>query len=266
MPNRSKNTIYKWLKILFAFSVLGIIEQNNIEARAIMPKQYGTEGRFKTWTYYPNTVFYFVGYYMNPTYIEFEEKESVTTISTPKPTAWQFVPNGNRLFLKPIEDNASTTATVMTNRRTYFFELHAREASGPFDPNVSFFIKFRYPSVSKDGEEGEEHVIYEYSTSAIPNLSRPELLNFQYTISGDEIISPIAVFDDGRFTYMKFKETVPAIFSVDDDGFEAVVNFRAVGDYIVVERVGSIYTLRNGVATVCVFNEAMLEQDAVLKK
>ncbi|MBL0725365.1 MAG: TrbG/VirB9 family P-type conjugative transfer protein [Alphaproteobacteria bacterium] len=238
---------------------------NSSFAKVVAPQPYGTEPRFRSWTYYPNTVFRHVGYYTRPTYIEFEEGETVNGISLPKPNYWDFVPNGNRLYLKPISDNADTTVTITTNKRTYFFEMQAREPNGPFDPNVLFFVKFRYPQSSskggsaKDGEE--ENTIYEFNAIPLPDLSRPEQFNFNYTISGDSVISPIAVFDNGIFTYMKFEDTVPAVFTVDPDGFEGIVNFRMVGDYMIVERVGPIFTLRNGFATVCVFNENMMQEN-----
>ena len=238
----------------------------NSFAGAIKAKQYGVEGRFKTWTYYPNTVYQFTGYYLNPTYIEFADQEKITTISTPKPTAWQFVPNSNRLFLKPVENDADTTAIIMTNKRIYFFELLAEEADGPFDPNVAFFVKFRYPKQadgSGQGLDDDGFAIVQFTANEVPDLSHPELYNFNYTMSGDEVISPIAVFDDGQFTYMKFAAkggVIPAVFAVDSQGFEELVNYRMVGPYMMVEKISSIFTLRNGAATVCVFNEMLMSE------
>lgn len=45
-------------------------------------------------------------------------------------------------------------------------------------------------------------------------------------------------------------------FSVDDDGNESIVNYQVAGDYIVVERVESRFTLRHGKEVACVFNES----------
>lgn len=254
-------SVVRLRKLLLLLAIVACVKP--VCAKVATPQPYGTEPRFRSWTYYPNTVFRHVGYYTRPTYIEFEEGETVSGISLSKPTGWDFVPNGNRLYLKPISDDADTTATITTNRRTYFFELQAREPNGPFDPNVLFFVKFRYPQTTqqknKDGED--EHAIYEYSVSALPDLSKPELFNFNYTMSGDDVISPVAVFDNGTFTYMKFKDVVPAVFAVDGDGFEGIVNFRMVGDYMIIERVGAIFTLRNGFATVCIFNENMMPEN-----
>ena len=49
-----------------------------------------------------------------------------------------------------------------------------------------------------------------------------------------------------------------AFFLVDSMGNESIINFRARGPYIVVERVAPRFTLRHGNSVVCVFgNEAM---------
>ena len=153
--------------------------------------------------------------------------------------------------------------TVMTNLRTYFFELHSREPDGPFDSNVAFFVKFIYPS-GTETESGQtsdsDNSIVQYTTTKGPDLSKPENFNFNYSVSGDYSITPIKIFDDGTFTYFEFRDKngiIPAIFSVDSDGYESIVNFRIVNQYVVVEEVNSVYTLRYGSETVCVFNETL---------
>ena len=54
-------------------------------------------------------------------------------------------PTKNRIFLKPIEDDATTNMTVITDRRIYFFEMNAEEAKNIRDKNISFIVKFVYP-------------------------------------------------------------------------------------------------------------------------
>lgn len=68
-----------------------------------------------------------------------------------------------------------------------------------------------------------------------------------------------AFFDDGEFTYFQFKDinaSLPAFFKVDSERRESIINYRTVGDYVVVERVAQMFTLRNGNDVVCVFNDA----------
>ena len=42
-----------------------------------------------------------------------------------------------------------------------------------------------------------------------------------------------------------------------NSGYESVVNFRIVNQYLAVEGVNAVYTLRHGSDTVCVFNETL---------
>lgn len=110
------------------------------EKLAVSPRQIGNDPRFKSFSYTPETTYKLVTIYDNPSYIEFEAGESVSTIMNPKKTAWQLISSGNRLFIKPEENNADTTITVMTNKRVYYFEMHAFEPEGSFDPNYTISL------------------------------------------------------------------------------------------------------------------------------
>ena len=249
--------------------------ENLSNAALIYPQRYGSEGRFKSLLYHSNGVYYYEGYYMNPTYIEFASGEKINTVYIPKPDAWAIKATNNRLFLTPTAEDADTTMTVMTNRRTYFFEMHARAPTGPFDPDITFFVKFRYPAGTDEkkssSSSGADDSIIQYVVNKGPDLSKTEKFNFNYTVSGDYIITPIKIFDDGQFTYFEFKDkngVIPAIFSVDSEGLESIVNFRIINQYLAVEGIHSVYTLRYGSDTVCVFNETMrgLSRNLTTKK
>ena len=259
-----KNTINYLAKKIIASLCLILFSNKLSFGNLIYPQRYGAEGRFKSLLYHTNGVYYYEGYYMNPTYIEFSSNEKINTIYSPKADAWSIKATKNRLFLTPVGEDADTTMTVMTNTRTYFFELHARQPRGPFDPDLTFFVKFRYPSGSdkKDSSSssGSDGSIIQYSVVKGPDLTKAENYNFNYTVSGDYMITPIKVFDDGQFTYFEFRDkngVIPAIFSVDDNGFENTINFRIINQYLAVEGVYSVYTLRHGTETVCVFNETL---------
>jgi type IV secretion system protein VirB9 len=208
--------------------------------------------RIRVIVYNPDDVFKYTGFYGYQSSIEFEEGESVESMSMGDSLSWQMVPAGRRLFLKPMEPDATTNMTLLTNKRMYQFELHAAEATDINDPKLVFSVRFLYP------DSNNTNTIQQYSSSFGPDLSQPEKYNFNYTISGSNSVAPIKIFDDGEFTYFQFKdknEEVPAFFLVDADGKEALVNYHVVGEYIAVERVSSQFTLRNGSEVVCVFNE-----------
>ena len=76
------------------------------------------------------------------------------------------------------------------------------------------------------------------------------------------MIEPLQVFDDGEFTYFKFRDInadIPGIFLVHDDHSEALINYRIAGRYVVVERVAGRFTLRYGKSFICVFNETFYD-------
>ena len=68
-------------------------------------------------TYRDSEVYKVVATYGFQTTIEFSDKETVETISIGDSIAWQVVPAGHRVFLKPQEQNAVTNMTVITSLR-----------------------------------------------------------------------------------------------------------------------------------------------------
>ena len=214
-----------------------------------------TDPRIQEIPYNKDEVFKFTAHYKIQSSIEFSEGEDVKTISVGDSEGWQIVPAGNRMFLKPIELNADTNMTVITNQRIYHFELYGREPLGLHDKEMAFVMRFVYP--------GEENLLLdEFSDNSVPTneiADNPGKYNFNYSISGSDTIAPIRIFDDGEFTFFQFKDInadLPAFFKVDSERREAIINYRTVGDYVVVERVSSMFTLRHGRDVVCVFNEA----------
>lgn len=232
----------------------------NSDAANIMPTPLNKDGRIKLVHYKPNSVIKFVGHYLYNSIIEFAPDEKIETILMGVSSGWQLHPEGNRIFLKPINDNAETNMTVITNMRMYFFEMHAEEANGVDDPNIAFVTKFVYAQLVTDFPSGTSNMASMHQRSdAPPDLTKPSLYNFRYQISGIAMsIEPVLVFDDGYFTYFKFKEmngAIPAIFAVNDKLEEAMVNYRINHGYVIVERVANRFTLRNGKDVICVFND-----------
>lgn len=237
-------------RILFSVVIFFV----SLNAYAIRePRATSGDSRIRVIAYSPNVVFKYVGYYGYQGSIELEEGEEVGTISMGDTTGWQIVPSGYRIFLKPIDNEATTNMTLITNKRMYFFELHAEKAKNIDDPGLAFTVKFLYP------DSGKKDALENNAFSLTPNLSQLNNYNFKYSISGSRVITPLKIFDDGRFTYFEFRDKnapVPAFFGVDDDGNESIINYQVSGDYIVVERVEARFTLRLGKEIVCVFNES----------
>ncbi|MDX1974957.1 MAG: P-type conjugative transfer protein VirB9 [Rickettsiales bacterium] len=223
---------------------------------ALEARPQPVDHRVRTVVYQSDQVYKFMGHYRFQSSIEFGTDEQILTISMGDSTAWMLNPSGNRLFLKPLEQDATTNMTLITNKRTYLFELHARETDDIDDKNMVFVMRFIYPSTDSQG--GSQFL----DSVPIPDIEQePGKYNFEYTVSGEQETAPIRIFDDGEFTYFQFRDKnaeVPAFFMVDAQGNESLINYRTRGDYIVVERVADRFTLRHGNDIVCVFNESRL--------
>jgi len=134
----------------------------------------------------------------------------------------------------------------------------ARTASGIDDDNLIFAFKFVYP------DDTDRNILEFPKTppSDEPDMRDLSIYNFKYDYTGEPNIAPVKVFDNGQFTYFQFPKKggeLPAIFAVDSSGYESLVNFRVAGEYVIVERVGSQFTLRNGSDIVCVYNNTMFK-------
>ena len=223
-----------------------------------IPRSGKADARIKTLTYHENDVYRLRGAYGYTTTIEFSEKEQIETISLGDSEAWQVIPGSrkNLIYIKPLEQNAETNMTVLTSKRIYTFELAAAKASSPKAGDLTFRVKFRYP-------EEETLELANFGSKAAGRYDPMQGAdasnwNFDYSYAGPNSLRPKRVYDDGTFTYFEFKKPgmTPAIFSVDEEGNESIVNYNTEGSYMIVNSVGQQFTLRDGNAATCIFNDA----------
>lgn len=247
-----------------------------------LPRYLGKEKKFRMFIYNPYDVYRYIGNYNYHGFIEFQgvgkAKDPLNPTTVPQNTAeeivevaignsdawlWTISDNKNRLYLKPVADNANTNMTVRTNvGRIYNFELIARTASGPDDENLIFAVKFVYP------DDADKNILEfpKVPPSDEPDMRDIRIYNFNYEYTGEASIAPKKIFDNGEFTYIQFASKnaeLPAVFAVDSEGFESLVNFRVAGDYMVIERVSAQFTLRNGADIVCVYNNNLFKTGKV---
>lgn len=86
-----------------------------------------TDNRIKTYIYNPNEVYLLVLHFGFQSHIEFAKSEEIQTITLGDSYAWKITPLANRLFIKPLEKNIRTNMTIITNKRTYQFDIVAKE-------------------------------------------------------------------------------------------------------------------------------------------
>ena len=82
--------------------------------------------------------------------------------------------------------------------------------------------------------------------------------NRNYWGKGDKDLAPTEVFDDGRFTYLRYDNarSLPAVFKVNTDGSEAAVNSHVEGDTLVIHETSKDFVLRQGKAVLGVENRS----------
>jgi type IV secretion system protein VirB9 len=188
------------------------------------------------------------------TMIVFEEDEKIETLGAGDALGFKIEPNkrGNVLFVKPAEKDALANLNVLTTKRQYVFVLR----SGFRNIRAQVFaVRFTYPDTAmtqQDLEEARRRV-------SEPNLRNLNVANANtdYAYKGASANKPSVIFDDGTKTFFRFDGQVPAIYIVDRQRSESLVNFRREGPYLVVDRVNYQWTLRNGGEVTCVFNQRL---------
>lgn len=214
---------------------------------ALYPRGLSADHRVKVVTYDPSNVVIVQGRYGYQTQIVFAPNETVQNVSIGDSLAWQAVPVNNNLFIKPMA-GSRTNMTVLTNINSYNFQLDStRPAAEP-----TYRLQFIYPNGGYD-LTGKSNAIGQFN---------PDQMNWQYSFTGARALAPIAAFDNGQFTYFKFKKGgmnhLPAIFSVDDRRQETLINYHIEGDYLVVNGVDKQFTLRDGSLVTSVYNDAAI--------
>ncbi|NRA74014.1 MAG: TrbG/VirB9 family P-type conjugative transfer protein [Rickettsiales bacterium] len=104
-----------------------------------------TDKRIKTYVYHPSDVYLVTISPGFQTSIEFAHGEQIQTISVGDSFSWLLNPMGNRLFIKPLENNVRTNMTIITNLRTYQFDILS-SSEKEYMTDIAYVIRFYYPS------------------------------------------------------------------------------------------------------------------------
>ncbi len=163
------------------------------------PENTTREGSIYLFQYNENDVYVLETMYGYQSNIEFGRGEEIETLSVGDQVAWQIVPAGRRLFIRPMEPRAHTNMTVVTNRRAYQFDLVANQPDSPAAVSkIAYVIRFYYP----EGSAG--YPVPEVTPQALLAATAPRsAYNYNYTYEGDEKLAPLKIYDDGSATYFR---------------------------------------------------------------
>ncbi len=273
------------MKLLLALTLFVAALLPSIGCAEIIPSKSPYDSRVRIIDYNRLDVVKLMTFYGVSTHVQFADNESILDVAVGDDQAWNIVPRGNHLFIKPKEKKADTNVTVVTDKRVYNFAIvvvprSVKDASAWKDPNLVYGVSFRYPDEeaaklaiekaakaradedkrrmdaikSKFAKTTKEGAIEYVGENSIPL----EQQNYDYWMAGSPEISPTAARDDGRFTYLSFTNNrdMPAVYSVDATGKEALINTNVEGNTIIVHRVVSSLKLRKGDLVVCIRNDA----------
>lgn len=145
-------------------------------------------------------------------------------------SAWGMSVNGNNIFLKPIGEFPDTNLTVVSNKgRTYSFWLELSDFP-------HFIVKMVY----------EKPKTANALKSNVPCYDG--VVNFDYEMWGDKELAPQYMWDDGRFTCLKFEDNkeLPVAYQVGSDGQESLINYHLEQDVMVLQGTSNELRLRLG--------------------
>lgn len=204
------------------------------------PRPGQTDAHIQSIFYDPDQVVQLRGHFGFQTMVEFDEGERIENVAIGDALGWQVTPNkrANKLFLKPLDRKAITNMAVVTDRRRYTFALTVASA-GKQDAAAPWVVRFRYP---------EPVLLVAEVVKPIP--PDPASFDRRYVKGGAKELWPSEIYDDGRATYFSWPTDValPAIFAVEPNGQESLVNASVRDGKTIVQRTAARFLLRSGKA------------------
>lgn len=197
----------------------------NAQGYARMVFAYGPEQVYK--------IYCKIGYLTD---IKFADGESITYVGGGDTAQWMIdhasVNNTSHLYVKPIANNIATNVIVNTDKG-HIYQILLSSGSW-FNPMVSW--SYGNEDIVKSELKKQEETSY-IAKSGV----NPENISFSYKIKADKNVDfkPTAVFNDGRRTYIKFKDvkTLPVLFVKDKDDKLILANYKSTDNTFTVDTV-----------------------------
>jgi type IV secretion system protein VirB9 len=230
---------------------------------AAKPIRAPKENRIVKYTYSPDVIFRIVTSSKRHTHLELGEDEGVEEIPVIGESAqWRVTGGPRNLYIKPLRDDLETSFTVVTEKRTYQFQLIS---GSPDEAGLMQKVSFIYPDRDNEIRLRKQAKVAEVAAEQsrldqqlISKNIDPAALDFSYEIQGDAPFKPTTAYSDGRFTYlvMPHSQDHPAILVLDQKGNPALIDYQVKDRMVVIERVADRLLLKLGSAEVRVFKRA----------
>jgi len=204
------------------------------------------DNRIRSMPYDPDKIVQVLGRTGIQSTIQFDGDERIQNVAVGDSSKWQVTPNhgATLLFVKPLAPRVRTNMTVVTDRRTYMFDLVAGDK---FTTPV-YALKFSYPNEKPVAPAVKPDQQAQQAAAAVqqPATMAAEKLHFDWQSKGERKLIPARVFDDGNSVYLSWnRETpLPAILTMADNRKEGPLSYRMSGDYIVVSPIPQNMVIR----------------------
>ena len=257
-------SIFKVTPVLKLCLIAGLVASTHVNALTL-PHQIGNDAHVQGFDYAPLQVYQVATRVGKTTLITLEDGEVVngdnSGFGLGDSKAWKVAMKGNNIFIKPAGDFPDTNMVIVTNKRTYAFELVTANGKRP----TSYIVKFSYPDTNKALNDEAARLLQasaakQAGINAKVGAIQPLVENYNYQMLSNKaslVLAPTRLHDDGRFTYFKYANgrDLPAIYKVMADGTEALVNSHIEGDTTVVHEKNSTYILRLGQLVIKIVNK-----------
>ncbi|MBO7380439.1 MAG: TrbG/VirB9 family P-type conjugative transfer protein, partial [Neisseriaceae bacterium] len=178
--------------------------------------------------------------------------------------AWNMAVKGNNLIFKPTAESPQTNLTVITNKRTYVFDLSLAGCSyNKKGKKVcippTYLLRFTYPddiAAAKAAANRQQARAFQMKLKyGLDGAKTP--LNYLYYGFGDKKIAPTTIWDDNRFTYLRYADNrdLPMIYKLNPDGTEMLVNTHIEDDTLIIHETAEEFRLRLGKSVLGVRNK-----------
>lgn len=233
--------------ILFFLCLLSIFPM--LATAQSFPQSAGLDSRVQVFNYSPNDVYVIntkAGY---ASLIQLEDGEFIHDdggLGMGLADSWNIAVKANNIFFKPVSPMPDTNLLLVTNKRTYAFVL-----TTSYDPNnLSYIARFNYPAQPQTAITPivPEYVVKSHTLADGREIYIDAEFNKNYLYRGSDDTKPTNVWDDGRFTYLKYNHAndLPVAYRVLPDNSEMLVNTHIENDTLVLQEIGSVYRLRLG--------------------
>ena len=170
--------------------------------------------------------------------LSLKKGETVTFVGGGDTSAWAVekttVDGAPHIYIKPTVATNTTNLIITTNKRSYQLILNT---SDWYNPMVTWTYGQEEQSAINLGEK--QSVISEIKGNV-------ESLNFNYKISGESSVRPVAVFDDGEKTILKFDKIpkrLPSLF-IRSKGKIIMANYKIRDNCYIVDAVADEFEMR----------------------